>query len=131
GLKRVFMAPPAIGAADLLIDKPVRRLPGRDHRPPADRKAMQTQPVIDLGSRLNLDGRRSDDVEVQQGGSQRFELKGVAEEGEDVFATAGNPELSLEHPSASILIPGDFHLRRAVVLTRVVHGWGTGFRSPR
>jgi len=88
----VFVAPEAVGAADLFIDKTVRRFPGGDFAFPRDGESVKAEFVADARARMHGDWGWRDDVEFEECGSEAFEVVGVGEEGEDFVDGAGEED---------------------------------------
>lgn len=79
----VFVMPPAIGAAELVVGKKVRRIPAGDFAFPADGDAVERELVLNARTERNGDGLRREDAEIQEGRSELFEMFGGGEEWED------------------------------------------------
>src|SRR5688572_10629988 len=58
----MFVNPPPIRSANLLIHKPPRRCPLANDRSPTDRETADSQPVIDDSSGAHLDRPRSENL---------------------------------------------------------------------
>jgi hypothetical protein len=63
GDEAVFVAPEAIGAAELFVDEAVRRFPGGDFAFPGDGEAVEAEFVADVRAGFHDDGGGSDNVE--------------------------------------------------------------------
>ena len=92
GDEAVFVAPEAIGAAELFVDEAVRRFPGSDFAFPGDGESVEAEFVLDARAGMHRDWRGSDDVEFQECRSEAFEVVGVGEEGEDFVDGAGEED---------------------------------------
>ena len=62
GDEPVFVAPEAIGAAELFVDEAVRGIPGGDFAFPGDGDAVEMEFVADVCSGLHLNWVGSDDA---------------------------------------------------------------------
>jgi len=94
--KGVFVAPEAVGAADLLVDEAERGVPRGDAGAPTDGQGVEAEAVVDQGALAHLDRQRGKDVEVEEGRGEAFEVGGVGEEGEDGVNRAGENERGRE-----------------------------------
>lgn len=92
----VFVAPKAVGAAELFIDEAIGRLPCGDFAFPRDGDAVEAEVVADVGTRFHHDGVGRDDVEFEEGRSEAFEIVGVGEKGEDFVDGAGEEDGALD-----------------------------------
>ena len=92
GDEAVFVAPEAVGAAELFVDEAVRRFPGGDFAFPGDGDAVEAEFVADARARMHGDWGGSDDVEFQECRSEAFEIVSVGEEGEDFVDRAGKED---------------------------------------
>jgi len=92
GDEAVFVAPEAIGAAELFVDETVRRVPGGDFAFPGDGDAVDAEFVADVRAGFHHDGIGSDDLEFEEWRSEKLEIVGVGEEGEDFVDGAGEED---------------------------------------
>ena len=92
GHEAVFVAPEAVGAAELFVDEAVRRVPGSDFAFPRDGDAVEAQFVADVRAGFHHDGVGSDDAEFEECRSEAFEIVGIGEEGEDFVDGAGEED---------------------------------------
>ena len=88
----MFVAPEAVGAAELFVDEAVGRIPRGDFAFPGDGDSVEAKLVADARAGLHFDGIRSDDVEFEEGRSEALEIVGVGEEGEDFVDGAGEED---------------------------------------
>ena len=95
-LERVGVVPEPVGAAQLHVDETMRRFPRDDPGAPAEGQAMDAEAVIDHRAGAHLDRRGRDDVELQKGRREFFQIRSVGEEGEDFGAWARKPLLGVE-----------------------------------
>ena len=79
----VLVNPSSIGSLHLLVDKPVRGLPGCDLRAPSDRKHPDAQLVVDEGPLLHFNRQLGENVEMKPGGSQLVQVLRPGEKGKD------------------------------------------------
>ena len=63
GDEAMFVAPEAIGAAELFVDEAMRRIPGGDFALPEDGDAVEAEFVADVRTGIHHDGVGSDDAE--------------------------------------------------------------------
>ena len=63
GNEAVFVAPEAVGAAELFVDEAMRRIPGGDFALPGDGDAVEAEFVADAGAGMHRDRGGCDDVE--------------------------------------------------------------------
>ena len=73
-LELVGVVPERVGARELDVDEAVRRLPGLDPRPPANRDPVQAQRYSISGPGAHLDRRRADDPKAEPGRRDRLRL---------------------------------------------------------
>ena len=92
GDEAMFVAPEAIGAAELFVDEAVGRFPGGDFAFPRDGEAVKAEFVADARAGMHCDWSGSDDVEFEEGRSEAFEIVSVGEEGEDFVDGAGEED---------------------------------------
>ena len=92
GDEAVFVAPEAVGAAKLFVNEAMRRIPGGDFAFPEDGDAMEAEFVAEVGAGFHHDGIGSDDLEFEEWRSEKFEIVGVGEEGEDFVDGAGEED---------------------------------------
>jgi hypothetical protein len=92
GDEAVFVAPEAVGAAELFVDEAVRGIPGGDFAFPGDGEAVEAEFVADVCAGTHDDGVGSGHLEFEEGWSEAFEVVGVGEEGEDFVDGAGEED---------------------------------------
>ena len=88
----VFVAPEAVGAAELFVDEAVRRIPCGYFAFPRNGEAVEVEFVADVRAGAHFDWVGSDDAEFEEGRSEAFEVVGVGEEGEDFVDGAGEED---------------------------------------
>lgn len=88
----VFVAPKAIGAAELFIDEAIRRIPCGDFAFPRDGDAVEAESVADVRAGFHHDWIGRNDLEFEEGWSEAFEIVGVGEEGEHFVDGAGEED---------------------------------------
>ena len=81
--ERVFVMPVAVRAAELIVGEGVRRVPAGDFALPADGDAVKLELVLNARTEGNDDGFGCEDMEVEKGRSELFEMFGRGEEWED------------------------------------------------
>jgi hypothetical protein len=96
GFEGVGVLPERVGAAGLGVDEAVRWFPGLDAGLPADRHAMEAEPVVEQGAGLECDWLRGEDLEVEPRWGQGLEIPGVAVEGKGVLDWEVESLLSLQ-----------------------------------
>ena len=79
----MFVMPVAVGAAELVIGEKVGWIPAGDFAFPADRNAVKFEFVLDARAEGNGDWFRREDLEIEEGRSELFEMFSGGEEGED------------------------------------------------
>ena len=80
----VFVMPVAVGAAELVVRKKVGRIPAGDFAFPTDGNAVKFEFVPDARTEGNGDRFRREDLEIQEGRRELFEMFSGGEEGEDI-----------------------------------------------
>ena len=85
GQEEVLVVPEGVGAFDLLIDKPVGRVPGGDAGLPAHGDDAEPDRVIDACIPAHGNGQACEDAEMKPGRGEQVEVGGIGEEGEDDF----------------------------------------------
>ena len=88
----VLVNPLAVGAAELLIDETMRRIPDGDSAAPTNGNAVDFQAIVNLGALLDVNGRRREDVKLQRSWSDFLEIPGVGEKREDFVDGARQPK---------------------------------------
>jgi hypothetical protein len=76
--------PAAIRAAELIVGEGVWRVPAGDFALPAYGDAVKLELILNARTEGNDDGLRREDVEVEEGWSELFEMFGCGEEWEDL-----------------------------------------------
>lgn len=76
----VLVVPKTVGATELVVYKPVGWFPGGDFAFPADGDAVKLEAILDARARGHADGLRREDMEIEPGRSERFEIAGVRKE---------------------------------------------------
>lgn len=94
--EQVLVHPGAVGPAALHVHEALRGFPQGNLALPAQGDAVELEAVVQPGPRPHLDGRRGENAEAQPGRSEGFQVGGVSEEGEDLLAGPGQPELGFE-----------------------------------
>ena len=79
----VFVVPVAVGAAELVVGEKVGWVPARDFAFPVDWDAVKFEFVLDACTEGNGDRFRREDLEIQEGRRESFEMFGCGKEGED------------------------------------------------
>ncbi len=83
GLEAVGVVPEGVGAGVLVVDEAVGWGVVEDGGFPLEWDVVDLELVADLAARAHLDGFWGKDLEVEEAGSEFFEVVGIGEEGED------------------------------------------------
>jgi len=79
----MFVMPVAARAAELIVGEGVRRVPAGDFALPAYGNAVKFELILNARTEGNDDGLGREDMEVEKGRSELFEMFGRGEEWED------------------------------------------------
>jgi hypothetical protein len=99
----VLVDPLAVGAAKLLVDETMRRVPDGDFAAPTDRDAADFEAVVDFGALPDVNGRRRENVKLQRGWSEFLEIHGVREKGEDFLDRARQPKARFKSKNLHVI----------------------------
>ncbi len=94
-LELVQVVPERVRAAQLAVDKGAVLVPALDPREPAQRDAVQSQPVLDEGARTHLDRLGRDDPEAKPARRDALEVACRGVEGEDFIERPRDELLAL------------------------------------